>query len=152
MHITFMCYQLSHPYIYCSLYPKYNSPSPYISYIWWPDEGTFLWAKVGSCHPWTEVSMAFPNNEPTTSRDDWGGMSSNWLRKPVVSLMKIWPRCERYIYEEKNINREKFNETESGRTWITKDWRRGWIVRPPNTLSKRFSNKRKQPESEPFWV
>ncbi len=24
--------------------------------------------------------------------------------------------------------------------------------RPPNTLSKRFYNKRQQPESEPFWV
>ena len=46
------------------------SPQIYISYIWWPDEGTFLWAEAGSFQPWTEVSMAFPNNDPATSRDN----------------------------------------------------------------------------------
>ena len=30
-----------------------------------------------------------------------GGESSNWRRKPIAFLIKLWPRCERYSYEEK---------------------------------------------------
>ena len=42
----------------------------------------------------------------------------------------------RETFMKKKYKSRKINGTESRRTWITKDWRGGWIVRrPPNTLS-----------------
>ena len=39
-------------------------------------------------------------------------MSSNWLRNPIVSLLRIWPRCKRYFY-----GIQKYKSRRDSRVW-----------------------------------
>ena len=41
-----------------------------------------------------------------------GGESSNWLRNPIVSLLRIWPRCKRYFY-----GIQKYKSRRDSRVW-----------------------------------
>ena len=131
-----------------------NTTHPHHIYLISGDQtkGRFCELRSGLVIPgprWAWRSLITNLQLPETIEGEWVPIG---FENQLSPLWKFGRGARDTFMKKKNINQEKFNETESGRTWITKDWRRGWIVRPPNTLSKRFSNKRKQPESEPSWV
>ena len=115
----------------------HNTTHPHLIYILYlvTTTGRFCELRSGMVQPLTEVSMAYPKNEstlPETFRGEWVPIGF----ENQLSPLSEFGRGARDTCMKKKYKSRKINGTESRRTWITKDWRGGWIMRrPPNTLS-----------------
>ena len=107
-HITLMCYQLSYPYIFCTHYPQYNSPSPYI-YLISGDQtkGRFCELRPGLVSLWSRWAWRTLRTNlqlPETFKGEWVPIG---FENQLSPLSEFGRGARDTLTDFKNINQEE---------------------------------------------
>ena len=110
-HITLMCYQLSYPYIFCTHYPQYNSPSPYIYILYLVTRRRDVFVSWGRV--WFSLWPRWAWRTLKTNLHFQRLLEGNEFQlasKTNCLLYKNLAAAQEILVWRKNINREKLME------------------------------------------